>query len=220
MRPAGSASAAGSRAERRDDVVAGRHRGTSPDAAHNLRRGHAPRSRPGVHPAALPCGGRREAPARRPRDEQAAGVWRVWLDESPVTDPIVLPGSHKRWQPIVTAESWNGGVSTCNGFRFRFERVGVARHSAARGARSCPASRSVTRASSSVSSARRRRVRGRSPSTPSRPSRSTRSRDERFVADRPRYPLAAVEPCGRVPAPVFFPLGTAAPNAVACGSRG
>ena len=54
------------------------------------------------------------------------GVWRVWLDERPVTDPIVLPGSHKRWQPIVTAESWNGGVSTCNGFRFRFERVGVA----------------------------------------------------------------------------------------------
>lgn len=54
------------------------------------------------------------------------GVWRVWLDESPVTDPIVLPGSHKRWRPIVTAESWNGGVSTCNGFRFRFERVGVA----------------------------------------------------------------------------------------------
>jgi hypothetical protein len=54
------------------------------------------------------------------------GVWRVWLDGQPVTDPIVLPGSHKRWQPIATAESWNGGVATCNGFRFRFERVGVA----------------------------------------------------------------------------------------------
>ena len=47
-------------------------------------------------------------------------------DGQPVTDPIVLPGSHKRWQPIATAESWNGGVATCNGFRFRFERVGVA----------------------------------------------------------------------------------------------
>jgi hypothetical protein len=54
------------------------------------------------------------------------GVWRIWLDGQPVTEPIVFPGSHKRWQPMATAESWNGGVSTCNGFRFRFERVGVA----------------------------------------------------------------------------------------------
>jgi hypothetical protein len=54
------------------------------------------------------------------------GVWRVWLDGQPVTDPIVLPGSHKHWQPLATAESWNGGVATCNGFGFRFERVGVA----------------------------------------------------------------------------------------------
>jgi hypothetical protein len=54
------------------------------------------------------------------------GVWRVWLDGKPVTDPIVLPGSHKRWEPLATAESWNGGVATCNDFRFRFERVGVA----------------------------------------------------------------------------------------------
>ena len=54
------------------------------------------------------------------------GVWRIWLDGQPVTDPIVLPGSHKRWQPMATAESWNGGVATCNGFSFRFERVGVA----------------------------------------------------------------------------------------------
>ena len=55
------------------------------------------------------------------------GVWRIWLDGQPVTDPIVLPGSHKRWQPMATAETWNGGVATCNGFGFRFERVGVAR---------------------------------------------------------------------------------------------
>ena len=54
------------------------------------------------------------------------GVWRIWLDGQPVTEPIVLPGSHKRWQPFATAESWNGGVQTCNGFGFRFERVGVA----------------------------------------------------------------------------------------------
>jgi hypothetical protein len=55
------------------------------------------------------------------------GVWRVWLDGRPVTEPIVLQGSHRRWAPLATAESWNGGVATCNGFRFRFERVGVAR---------------------------------------------------------------------------------------------
>ena len=54
------------------------------------------------------------------------GVWRIWLDGQPVTDPIVLRGSHKRWQPIATAESWDGGIETCNNFGFRFERVGVA----------------------------------------------------------------------------------------------
>ncbi|HET6682819.1 MAG TPA: hypothetical protein VFG75_03910 [Gaiella sp.] len=55
------------------------------------------------------------------------GVWRVWLDGKPVTDPIVLPGSHRQWEPLATAESWNGGTATCNGFGFRFERVGLAR---------------------------------------------------------------------------------------------
>jgi len=55
------------------------------------------------------------------------GVWRVWVDGKPMTDPIVLPGSHRIWKPIATAESWNGGVQTCNGFGFRFDRVGIAR---------------------------------------------------------------------------------------------
>jgi hypothetical protein len=54
------------------------------------------------------------------------GVWRVWLDGKPVTDPVVFAGSHRLWKPIATAESWNGGVETCNGFGFRFDRVGVA----------------------------------------------------------------------------------------------
>jgi len=39
----------------------------------------------------------------------------------------VLAGSHRRWEPLATDESWNGGVPTCNGFGFRFERVGIAR---------------------------------------------------------------------------------------------
>jgi hypothetical protein len=54
------------------------------------------------------------------------GHWRVWVDGTPVTAPIVLPGSSGRWQPIATAESWNGGQPICNRFAFRFERVGVA----------------------------------------------------------------------------------------------
>jgi hypothetical protein len=54
------------------------------------------------------------------------GYWRVWVDGEPVTAPIRLPGSSGRWEPIATAESWNGGQPICNRFAFRFERVGVA----------------------------------------------------------------------------------------------
>lgn len=60
------------------------------------------------------------------------GVWRVWVDGSPVTDPIVLPGSSGRWRPIATAESWDGGTRRCNGFSFRFEGVAVATKSGGR----------------------------------------------------------------------------------------
>jgi hypothetical protein len=52
--------------------------------------------------------------------------WRVWVNGSPVSKPIRLPGSHGRWAPIVTAESWDGGASTCNSFLYRFDRVSVA----------------------------------------------------------------------------------------------
>jgi hypothetical protein len=54
------------------------------------------------------------------------GWWRVWVGGRPATAPIRLPGSSGRWQPIATAESWNGGQQVCNRFAFRFERVGVA----------------------------------------------------------------------------------------------
>ena len=53
------------------------------------------------------------------------GWWRVWVDGQPMTEPVRLPGSSGRWAPIATAESWNGGVSSCNSFGFRFERVSV-----------------------------------------------------------------------------------------------
>jgi hypothetical protein len=58
---------------------------------------------------------------------QRPGWWRVWVGERPVTPAIRLLGSGKGFQPIATAESWNGGRPGCNGFGFRFEQLGVAR---------------------------------------------------------------------------------------------
>jgi hypothetical protein len=38
-----------------------------------------------------------------------------------------MPGSHDRWAPIATAESWDGGTSAqCNGFLYRFDTVSIA----------------------------------------------------------------------------------------------
>ena len=53
--------------------------------------------------------------------------WRVWLNHRPVSQPIRLPGSHGRWSPIATAESWDGGTGgTCNTFLYRFRGVSIA----------------------------------------------------------------------------------------------
>jgi hypothetical protein len=53
--------------------------------------------------------------------------WRVWFNGSPVTKPILLPGSHGMWAPIATAESWDGGThGQCNDFLYRFQEVSVA----------------------------------------------------------------------------------------------
>lgn len=52
--------------------------------------------------------------------------WRVWLDGKAVTEPVLLESSTRRWKPIATAESWDGGKQTCNSFAFRFEGVVVA----------------------------------------------------------------------------------------------
>src|SRR5205085_468481 len=50
--------------------------------------------------------------------------WRVWVNGSPASQPIYMPGSHDRWAPIATAESWDGGTSgQCNGFLYRFDTV-------------------------------------------------------------------------------------------------
>jgi len=54
-------------------------------------------------------------------------VWRVWLNGSAVSGPITLPGSHGRWSPMATAESWDGGTGGgCNDFLYRFHRVSIA----------------------------------------------------------------------------------------------
>ena len=57
---------------------------------------------------------------------QRPNWWRVWLDGQPVTEPVLLENSSKRWRPIATAESWNGGRPVCNSFAFRFDGVGIA----------------------------------------------------------------------------------------------
>jgi hypothetical protein len=56
--------------------------------------------------------------------EHRRGWWRVWVDGTPVSEPVFLPGSHGAWEPVATAESWNGGVGACNRLAFRFEQVG------------------------------------------------------------------------------------------------
>jgi hypothetical protein len=52
--------------------------------------------------------------------------WRVKVDGRAVSDPILLPGSDRRWQPMATGESWAGGSAVCNGFRYRFDGVRTA----------------------------------------------------------------------------------------------
>jgi hypothetical protein len=55
-------------------------------------------------------------------------VWRIWVNGAAASQPIYLPGSHGRWSPIATAESWDGGsAGACNGFLYRFHRVSIAR---------------------------------------------------------------------------------------------
>jgi hypothetical protein len=59
--------------------------------------------------------------------QKRPNMWRVWLNGRAVSQPIYMPGSHGRWSPIATAESWDGGTgSTCNGFLYRFRRVSIA----------------------------------------------------------------------------------------------
>jgi hypothetical protein len=60
---------------------------------------------------------------------EAAGrpnLWRVWVDDRPVSAPILLAGSHRVLVPMAMGESWDGGRPACNSYNYRFERVSVA----------------------------------------------------------------------------------------------
>ena len=58
--------------------------------------------------------------ARRPN------FWRVWVDGRAASDPVYLPSSHGAWRPMATAESWGGGASACNIFRYQFRQLSIA----------------------------------------------------------------------------------------------
>jgi hypothetical protein len=52
--------------------------------------------------------------------------WRVMVNGVKVSDPISLPGSHNRYQPVATAENWDGGVAgSCNAYAFDFSNLAV-----------------------------------------------------------------------------------------------
>ena len=56
-----------------------------------------------------------------------ANWWRVWLDGSPASAPVFLPGSHAKWTADAVGESWAGPTSgTCNAYAYAFHAVAVA----------------------------------------------------------------------------------------------
>jgi hypothetical protein len=58
---------------------------------------------------------------------QKPGWWRTWVDGSPVSAPVFLPGSHARWKAQLVGESAGGDVAGgCNRYAFAFGHVSVA----------------------------------------------------------------------------------------------
>ena len=125
--PVGSGSVDGTQVRTARPWASDGNRSTPADTSHGVRRDNAARSRSRLSSALDNVAVGEKHRLAVLEMNKRPGEWRIWLDGQPVTDPIVLEGSHKQWRPIATAESWNGGVQTCNGFGFRFERVGVAR---------------------------------------------------------------------------------------------
>ena len=98
------------------------------DGQRPLLRADAPGPRTHVSPARCEPPDGQGGPVRRARDarppELVACLART---ASPASQPIYMPGSHHRWAPIATAESWDGGTAgQCNGFLYRFRQVSIA----------------------------------------------------------------------------------------------
>lgn len=52
--------------------------------------------------------------------------WSVIVDGVKISPPVSLPGSHGLFQPVATAENWDGGVAgTCNQYGFAFSNLAV-----------------------------------------------------------------------------------------------
>ena len=55
----------------------------------------------------------------------APNMWAV-ITPRGIAGPFYLPHSHRRWEPVATAESWARGGPLCNRYSYRFDRVEVA----------------------------------------------------------------------------------------------
>jgi hypothetical protein len=65
-------------------------------------------------------------------------AWRVVVDGVKVSSAITLPGSHGLFEPVATAENWDGGVvGTCNRYGFGFSDLAVPSTAASRMIRFC-----------------------------------------------------------------------------------
>jgi hypothetical protein len=52
--------------------------------------------------------------------------WAVIVDGVKISPPVTLPGSHGLFQPVATAENWDGGVAgTCNQYGYAFSNLAV-----------------------------------------------------------------------------------------------
>lgn len=52
----------------------------------------------------------------------------TWIVITPkgAEGPFYLPGSHEKWSPVATGESWAKGGSLCNTYAYRFDSVELA----------------------------------------------------------------------------------------------
>jgi hypothetical protein len=52
--------------------------------------------------------------------------WTVIVDGVRISPPVTLPGSHGLFQPVATAENWDGGVAgTCNQYGYGFSSLAI-----------------------------------------------------------------------------------------------